>query len=109
MRMRSAAAIALWCCRCRRPRPAHACTLPPAASVDEGTYQEYCSIGPDGKRIKLTLGEKEQLFLEALSVRPGGGGSTSRVAPRASRVSCCLAVHTLSSSTQPTPVAELLL
>ena len=28
---------------------------------------EYCSIGPDGKRVRLSLGEKEQLFLEAMS------------------------------------------
>ncbi|PRW05866.1 PGR5 chloroplastic [Chlorella sorokiniana] len=38
-----------------------------ASDEDEGGVSEYCSIGPDGKRVKLTLGEKEQLFLEALS------------------------------------------
>lgn len=39
-----------------------------AASVDDANVNAYCSLDADGKRLApLTLGEKEQIFLEALS------------------------------------------
>lgn len=41
---------------------------PPLASVDDSNINAYCSLDDAGKRLApLTLGEKEQLFLEALS------------------------------------------
>ena len=49
--------------------PSH--TAPAPESVDDSNIVEFCFIGPDGKRQKLSLGEKEQLFLEALSVSGG--------------------------------------
>lgn len=40
-----------------------------AASVDDSNINEYCSLDDKGKRkAPMTLGEKEQAFLEALSV-----------------------------------------
>lgn len=41
----------------------------------DGNINPYCSLDEDGRRPlkELTLGEKEQLFLNALSVRRRGG------------------------------------
>jgi hypothetical protein len=72
--------------------------LPAAASVDDANMNEYCSIDADGKRTApLTLGEKEQAFLEALAVRPTallarwsmGGGQ------RRHRSACAARAHAL--------------
>jgi hypothetical protein len=36
--------------------------------VDCGNINDYCSVDEDGNLVKLSLGEKEALFLDSLSV-----------------------------------------
>ena len=69
---------------------------------------EYCSLDKNGRRPQreLTLGEKEQLFLEAMMVREEGGGR--RAAAIACRLACLPAwlaacCHCCCLSTQSAP------
>ena len=88
-----------------------------AEGVDacDANVNEFCSLDGTGQRVQLTLGEKEQAFLEALSVSerqtesrregaavfPAGGGSVDGVPCRA----VLIAAPCLPCPLPPAPLA----